>query len=86
MTEFVGLQKLKEIILVYPAISSLKGLEQMPQLKWLEFFGARKLNDVSLIGELLAQNRLPNLGSLWLPKKFKDEQERFRAIIKQRQQ
>ena len=58
----------------------------MPQLERLELMGTRNLKDVSLIGELLAQNRLPKLRSLMLPKKFKADQERFRALCIQQWQ
>jgi len=79
LTEFVGLKNLTSIDLINPTISSLKGLEQMPQLEGLELMDTRNLKDVSLIGELLAQNRLPKLRSPMLPKKFQVDQERFRA-------
>ena len=52
----------------------------MPQLEGLELMDTRNLKDVSLIGELLAQNRLPKLRSPMLPKKFKAEEERFNAL------
>ena len=70
LTEFTSLKNLTSIDLINPAIGSLNGLELM---------GTRNLKDVSLIGELLAQNRLPKLHSPMLPKKFQVDQERFRA-------
>ena len=70
LTEFTSLKNLTSIDLINPAIGSLNGLELM---------GTRNLKDVSLIGELLAQNRLPKLRSPMLPKKFQVDQERFRA-------
>ena len=79
LTEFTSLKNLTSIDLINPTISSLKGLEQMPQLEGLELMDTRNLKDVSLIGELLAQNRLPKLRSPMLPKKFQVDQERFRA-------
>ena len=79
LTEFTSLKNLTSIDLVNPAIGSLNGLEQMPQLEGLELMDTRNLKDVSLIGELLAQNRLPKLRSPMLPKKFQVDQERFRA-------
>lgn len=86
LTEFAKLKKLAFIDLINPAISSLNGLEQMPQLEGFELMGTRNLHDVSLIGELLAQNRLPKLRRLMLPKKFKAEQERFNALLLQQWQ
>lgn len=80
LTEFTSLKNLTSIDLVNPAIGSLNGLEQMPQLEGLELMDTRNLKDVSLIGELLAQNRLPKLRSPMLPKKFKAEEERFNAL------
>lgn len=79
LTEFTSLKNLTSIDLINPAIGSLNGLEQMPQLEGLELMDTRNLKDVSLIGELLAQNRLPKLRSPMLPKKFQVDQERFRA-------
>ena len=79
LTEFTSLKNLTSIDLVNPAIGSLNGLEQMPQLEGLELMDTRNLKDVSFIGELLAQNRLPKLRSPMLPKKFQVDQERFRA-------
>ena len=79
LTEFTSLKNLVSIDLINPAIGSLNGLEQMPQLEGLELMDTRNLKDVSLIGELLAQNRLPKLRSPMLPKKFQVDQERFRA-------
>lgn len=86
LTEFVSLKNLTNIDLINPAISSLHGLEQMPQLEALELMGTRNLKDVSLIGELIAQNHLPKLRSLMLPKKFQAEQERFETMIEQQWQ
>ena len=86
LTEFVGLKNLTFIDLINPAISSLNGMEQMPQLEGLELMGTRNLKDVSLIGELIAQHRLPKLISLMLPKKFQAEQERFKALLRQQWQ
>ena len=80
LTEFTSLKNLTSIDLVNPAIGSLNGLEQMPQLEGLELMDTRNLKDVSLIGELLTQNRLPKLRSPMLPKKFQADQERFRAL------
>ena len=77
LTEFVGLKNLTFIDLINPAISSLNGLEQMPQLEGLELMGTRNLKDVSLIGELIG---------LMLPKKFQAEQERFKALLRQQWQ
>ena len=79
LTKFTSLKNLTSIDLINPAIGSLNGLEQMPQLEGLELMDTRNLKDVSLIGELLAQNRLPKLRSPMLPKKFQADQERFRA-------
>ena len=79
LTKFTSLKNLTSIDLINPAIGSLNGLEQMPQLEGLELMDTRNLKDVSLIGELLAQNRLPKLRSPMLPKKFQSDQERFRA-------
>ena len=59
LTEFVGLKNLTSIDLINPAIGNLNGLEQMPQLEGLELMDTRNLKDVSLIGELLTQNRPP---------------------------
>ena len=81
LTEFTSLKNLTVIDLINPAISSLHGLEQMPQLERLELMGTRNLHDVSLIGELIAQNRLPKLRSVSLPKKFQAEQERLDALL-----
>ena len=86
LTEFTSLKNLTSIDLVNPAIGSLNGLEQMPQLEGLELMDTRNLKDVSLIGELLAQNRLPKLRSPMLPKKFQADQERFRALCIQQWQ
>ena len=63
LTEFTSLKNLTSIDLINPAIGSLNGLEQMPQLERLELMGTRNLKNVSLIGELLTQNRLPKLRS-----------------------
>ena len=79
LTEFTSLKNLTSIDLVNPASGSLNVLEQMPQLEGLELMDTRNLKDVSFIGELLAQNRLPKLRSPMLPKKFQVDQERFRA-------
>ena len=81
LTEFISLKNLTVIDLINPTISSLNGLEQMPQLEKLELMGTRNLHDVSLIGELIAQNRLPKLRSVSLPKKFQAEQERLDALL-----
>ncbi|WP_325197755.1 hypothetical protein [Kingella oralis] len=59
LTEFTSLKNLTSIDLINPAIGSLNGLEQMPQLERLELMDTRNLKDVSLIGELLTQNRPP---------------------------
>ena len=86
LTEFTNLKNLTSIDLVNPAIGSLNGLEQMPQLEGLELMDTRNLKDVSLIGELPTQNRLPKLRSPMLPKKFQADQERFRALCIQQWQ
>jgi len=71
LTEFTNLKNLTSIDLVNPAIGSLNGLEQMPQLEGLELMDTRNLKDVSLIGELPTQNRLPKLRSRCCRKNFK---------------
>ena len=71
LTEFTSLKNLTSIDLVNPAIGSLNGLEQMPQLEGLELMDTRNLKDVSLIGELPTQNRLPKLRSRCCRKNFK---------------
>ena len=86
LTEFTSLKNLVSIDLINPAIGSLNGLEQMPQLEGLELMDTRNLKDVSLIGKLLTQNRLPKLRSPMLPKKFQVDQERFRALCIQQWQ
>lgn len=71
LTEFTSLKNLVSIDLINPAIGSLNGLEQMPQLEGLELMDTRNLKDVSLIGELPTQNRLPKLRSRCCRKNFK---------------
>ena len=86
LTKFTSLQNLTGLDLINPAISSPNNLQHMPQLEELELMGTRNLHDVSLIGELIVQNRLPKLRNLMLPKKFKAEQERLDALLLQQWQ
>lgn len=74
-SELSNLKNLTTLELINPTIESLNGIENMPQLTYIDFYGTKNLNDVSLL------EKLPNLRHISLPKKFQKEQEKIRELI-----
>lgn len=70
LSEFKGLVRLKDFMLVRPSIKSLDGIEVMTALETIDISYASKLEDVSALHRLNETHKVRNIA---LPKKFWSE-------------